>query len=78
MQKAKGLRIKSLQAEEDADFLHMPGILNSSTASCIINMNPANKVKFSWECGECEACIDRYEPGEVSMRISTEMFCTLS
>lgn len=30
--------MKTLLAEEDADLLHMPGTLNSSTASSIINM----------------------------------------
>lgn len=30
--------MKTLLAEEDAGLLHMPGILNSSTACSIINM----------------------------------------
>lgn len=63
---------------QDTEFLHVPGILSSSTESCIIDMNTTNMVKFSWECGEPEVCTDRCEPGEISMRISTELFCTLS
>lgn len=41
-------------------------------------MNTAHMEMFSWERGELEACIDSCEPGEISMRSSTEMFCTLS
>lgn len=38
------------------------------TVNWIINMNTPNMEKFSWESGRPGACIDRCEPGEISMR----------